>query len=218
MKERIKNLVQKKGPLSEDQVKDLLTTYNIPTTKYRVVTKEQELETIDLKFPVALKLCSNKILHKTDVGGVKLNIQTIEELHKTFNEFRQRFPSDVFLVDQMEEKGIEIIIGLIHDSIFGLSTMIGIGGIFTELYKDVSFRIVPIDEYDAAEMINELKGKQLLEGFRNMEVDKKLVIDLLLKISELGQELSDYIDQMDLNPVFVYKDNLCVIDAKLILK
>ena len=84
--------------------------------------------------------------------------------------------------------------------------------------KITDFFFVPIDEYDAAEMINELKGKQLLEGFRNMEVDKKLVIDLLLKISELGQELSDYIDQMDLNPVFVYRDNLCVIDAKLILK
>ena len=218
MKERVKYLVHRKGSLSEDQVKDLLTAYNIPTTKYIVVTKEQDLETIDLKFPVALKLCSNKILHKTDVGGVKLDIQTIEQLRKTFKEFRQRFPSDAFLVDQMEEKGIELIIGLVHDSIFGLSIMIGIGGIFTELYKDVSFRIIPIDEYDAAEMIDELKGKQLLERFRNIEVDKKQVIDLLLKISELGQELSDYIDQMDLNPVFVYKHNLCVIDAKLIFK
>ncbi|HVQ00706.1 MAG TPA: acetate--CoA ligase family protein, partial [Candidatus Thermoplasmatota archaeon] len=94
----------------------------------------------------------------------------------------------------------------------------GIGGIFTELYKDVSFRVVPIDEYDARQMIEELKGKKLLEGFRGMKANKELVVDLVMKISKLGEDLMDRIDQMDLNPVMVYEDSLVVIDAKLILK
>jgi acyl-CoA synthetase (NDP forming) len=96
--------------------------------------------------------------------------------------------------------------------------MCGIGGIFTELYKDVTFRIVPIDRYDAEQMIEEIKGKKLVEGFRNIRANKQLVIDLLLKVSNMGQELDEHIDQMDLNPVFVYEDDLCVVDAKLILK
>ncbi|MEE9440349.1 MAG: acetate--CoA ligase family protein, partial [Candidatus Thermoplasmatota archaeon] len=122
------------------------------------------------------------------------------------------------LVDQMEEKGVEIIIGLVQDPTFGLSIMCGIGGIYTELYKDVSFRVVPIDRYDAEQMIEEIKGKKLLEGFRNIPANKQLVIDLLLKVSKIGAGLIDSIDQMDLNPVFVYDKSLCVVDAKLILK
>jgi acyl-CoA synthetase (NDP forming) len=96
--------------------------------------------------------------------------------------------------------------------------MCGIGGIFTELYKDVTFRVVPIERYDAEQMIEELKGKKLLEGFRGIKANKQLVIDLVLKISKLGEELIDHIDQMDLNPVFIYENDLCVVDAKLILK
>jgi len=218
MKETIKTLIARKGPLAENEVKDLLKAYGIPTTKYRVINKKEELDNLDLKFPVALKVCSNKILHKTDVGGVKLNIRNKEDLVKTFKEFRKKFPSENFLVDQMEEKGAEIIVGLVQDPTFGLSIMCGIGGIFTELYKDVTFRIVPIDRYDAEQMLEELKGKKLLEGFRNIKANKQLVVDLLLKVSKVGQELNEHVDQMDLNPVFVYGDGLCVVDAKLILK
>ena len=118
----------------------------------------------------------------------------------------------------MEEKGVEIIVGLVQDPTFGLSIMCGIGGIFTELYKDVSFRVVPIDDYDACQMIEELAGKKLLEGFRGIKANKQLVIDLVLKVSKLGEELIDQVDQMDLNPVFVYEKRICVVDAKLILK
>jgi len=213
-----KLLAGRTGALAENEVKDLLRAYGIPTTKYQVVRTEKDLEKLSVKFPVALKVCSSKILHKTDVGGVRLNIQNIEELKKTFREFRKKFPAEDLLVDQMEEKGVEIIIGLVQDSTFGLSLMCGIGGIFTELYKDVSFRVVPIDEYDAAQMIEELAGKKLLEGFRGMKANKQLVIDLLLQVSKLGEELIDHVDQMDLNPVFVYENRVCVVDAKLILK
>jgi len=213
-----KLLVNRTGAFAENEVKDLLRAYGIPTTTYQVVQTEKDLNKLTTRFPVALKVCSPNILHKTDVGGVRLNIQNIEELKKTFKEFRKRFPTENLLVDQMEEKGVEIIVGLVQDPTFGLSIMCGIGGIFTELYKDVSFRVVPIDDYDARQMIEELAGKKLLEGFRGIKASKQLVIDLVLNVSKLGEELIDHVDQMDLNPVFVYEKRICVVDAKLILK
>ncbi len=213
-----KDLIKRKGPLAENEVKDLLKLYGIKTTKYKLVNKLEDLEKLNLKFPVALKVCSNKILHKTDIGGVKLGIKDLEGLRKIFKDFREKFPKENLLVDQMAEKGVEIIIGLVQDPTFGLSIMFGIGGIFTELYQDVTFRVVPIVRYDAEQMIEEIKGKKLLEGFRNIHANKKLVIDLIMKVSKIGKELIDYIDQMDLNPVFVYADDYCVVDAKLVLK
>lgn len=218
MEKIIKDLLKRKGSLAENEVKDLLNYYGIQTTKYKVVSIIEDLKKLDLAYPLALKVCSNKILHKTDLGGVKLNIQNNEELERIFKIFREKFPHEKFLVDQMEEKSVEIIIGLIQDPTFGLSIMVGIGGIYTELYEDVSFRVIPIDRYDAEEMIEEIKGKKLLEGFRNIKANKDLVVDLLLKVSKIGDELIDHIDQMDLNPVFIYEDKICVIDAKLILK
>lgn len=214
---KVNQLMKKKGPLAENEVKDLLKAYEIKTTNYKLVKKEDDLKNLGLKFPVALKVCSSKILHKTDVGGVKLGIKDTSELKKTFKEFRLKFPNENFLVDQMEEKGVEIIIGLVKDPTFGLSIMAGVGGIYTELYKDVSFRVVPLDRYDAEQMIEEIKGKKLLEGFRNIQANKKFVIDLIMKTSKIGEELMNNIDQMDLNPVFIYKNDYCVVDAKLIL-
>ncbi len=218
MNASVKQLVARSGPLAENEVKDLLRAYGIPTTTYQLVRKEKDLDRLSVRFPVALKVCSPKILHKTDVGGVKLDIQDKDELRKAFREFRRKFPAEPLLVDQMAKKGVEIIVGLVQDPSFGLCIMCGIGGIFTELYKDVSFRVVEVDEYDARKMVEELKGKKLLEGFRGMKADKELVVDLILKMSKLGQDLMDRIDQMDLNPVFVYENALCVVDAKLILK
>ena len=215
----VKKLIENQtGVLAENKVKDLLRAYGIPTTRYQVIQTEKDLEELKIRFPVALKVCSPKILHKTDVGGVRLNIQNIMELKKTYNEFRMKFPTENLLVDQMEKKGVEIIVGLVRDPTFGLSIMCGVGGIFTELYKDVSFRVIPIDDYDARQMIEELTGKKLLEGFRGIKANKQLVLDLVLKVSKLGEELINQIDQMDLNPVFVYEKRICVVDAKLILK
>jgi acyl-CoA synthetase (NDP forming) len=213
-----KLLAGRTGALAENEVKDLLQIYGIPTTTYQLVQTEKDLQSLSLKFPVALKVCSPAILHKTDVGGVRLNIQSPEELHRAFREFRKKFPRENLLVDQMEQNGVEIIIGLVQDPTFGLSIMCGIGGIFTELYKDVSFRIVPIDRYDARQMIEELTGKKLLEGFRGIKANKQLVVDLVMKVSSLGEDLIDHVDQMDLNPVFVYEKRVCVIDAKFIVK
>jgi acyl-CoA synthetase (NDP forming) len=218
MNRMVREFIKNKGPLAENEVKDLIKAYGIRTTKYKVVEKESDLKDLGLKFPVALKVCSSKILHKTDVGGVKLGIKDLNELKKTVKVFKEKFPDEKLLVDQMEEKGVEIIVGLIQDPTFGLSIMVGIGGIYTELYKDVTFRVIPIERIDAEEMVEEIKGKKLIEGFRNIPTNKELVIDLITKVSKIGEELMDNIDQMDLNPVFVYKNDICVVDAKLILK
>ena len=211
-------IIDRKGALSENEVKDLMKAFGIRTTNYKVIKNLEDLDNLGLSFPVALKVCSRKILHKTDLGGVILDIKNMDELKKTFKEFKKKFPKENLLVDQMEKKGVEIIIGLVQDPTFGLSIMYGIGGIYTELYEDVSFRIVPIDQYDAEQMVEEIKGKKLLEGFRNIPANKQLVIDLLIKVSKIGEELINHIDQMDLNPIFVYENNICVVDAKLILK
>ncbi len=218
MKKNISSLLKVKGALAENEVKELLKSYKIPTTTFAIVRTMDDIEKLRIRYPVALKICSRAILHKTDVGGVKLNIRDKDELLKVFVKFEQKFPGETFLVDEMAEKGVEMIIGLVQDPTFGLSIMCGIGGIYTELYQDVAFRVVPIDEYDAREMLEEVKGKKLLEGFRNIKANKELFIELLLKISKLGEELIEHIDQMDINPVFVYKDGVCVVDAKLILK
>lgn len=218
MNEKVKKIIKRKGPLAENEVKDLLNAYNIKTTHYEVVKDIDDLKDISLKFPVALKVCSSDILHKTDVGGVKLDIKDMEDLKNTFKKFKKKFPNEKFLVDQMEEKGVEVIIGLVQDKTFGLTLMFGVGGIYTELYQDVTFRVVPLHKFDAEEMIEEVKGKKLLEGFRNIKASKKQVINLLYKVSSLGEDLIDRIDQMDLNPVFIYEDDYRVVDAKLILK
>ena len=214
----VNKLAGKKGALAENEVKDLLKNYAIKTTTYQIVKNIDDLKKIKIPFPVAIKLCSSKILHKTDVGGVKLDIKDSKELEQVFKKFRKNFPTENLLIEHMEKKGVEIIVGLIQDPTFGLTIMFGTGGIFTELYKDVSFRVVPIERYDAVDMIEEIKGRKLLEGFRNIKANKKLVIDLLLKVSKMGEELINHIDQMDLNPVFVYENDICVVDAKLILK
>lgn len=218
MNATVRKLATRSGPLAENEAKDLLRAYGISTTRYAVIKTEHDIDLLSLKYPVALKVCSSKILHKTDVGGVKLHIVNKAELKRVFHQFRKKFPNENFLVDQMVEKGVEIIVGLVQDPAFGLSIMCGVGGVFTELYKDVSFRVVPIDRYDAEEMIQEIKGKKLLEGFRGMKANKQLVIDLLLQVSQIGEELINHVEEMDLNPVFVYENDICVVDAKLILK
>jgi hypothetical protein len=217
MNKRVQDLLKVEGALSEDEVKDLLSSYGIKTTSYKIVKTIKDVENLSCSFPVALKVCSRDILHKTDVGGVKLNIKDMDELLQTFQLFKKKFPKEQFIVDEMVEKGVEAIVGLVQDPTFGLTIMAGVGGIYTELYQDVSFRIVPITEYDANEMIDELRGKKLLEGFRNILADRKSLVQLMLRVSEIGSELIDRVDQMDLNPVFIYEKGYCVVDAKMIL-
>jgi acetate---CoA ligase (ADP-forming) subunit beta len=204
--------------LAENEVKQLMKDEGVPTTDFQFVHKISELAMEALRFPCALKVCSPNILHKTDVGGVMLNIESKEALKRSFEAMSKKFPGEGFLVEPMYDAPVEIIIGLINDASFGLTIMFGIGGIFTEIYKDVTFRVVPIKRDDAEEMISEIKAAPILEGFRKIKVDREGVVDLLMKISELGKGYGKNIDQMDLNPVFVSANGVRVIDAKMILR
>jgi len=203
--------------LAENEVKELLRDAGIPTTDFQVVRDLSEIDQKKLKFPVVLKVCSPEILHKTDVGGVVLDVRK-EELEQEFSKMRERFPDEKLLVESHQDRRVEVIVGLINDPTFGLTIMFGLGGIYTEVYKDVTFRIVPIKKEDAEEMLREIKAAPILEGFRKIKVDRDAIINMLLKVSALGEKYMDRIDQMDLNPVFVKEKGAVVVDAKLLLR
>jgi len=196
---------------TEYEAKMLLRKYGIPTTDFAVVKSGGSIE---IEFPAVLKVLSPDILHKTDVGGVRLNILNREELERELGRFREKFPGSDFLVEKMEPQGVEMIAGLVNDPSFGMSIMVGMGGIFAEVYRDVSFRLVPITKKDAEEMLDDLKAGVIFGGFRRMDLDKNAMVDLLVNLSRMGTE--EPIDQMDLNPVLVYRHGVKVVDAKLV--
>ncbi len=216
--EEVFKIAEERNALAEHEVKELLKANGIPVPNFCVIEGPEEVEKVNLKFPVVVKASSPKILHKTDVGAVVLGVKDKEELRKVAKEFKQKFPDAKILVEEMEEKKLEVIIGVIHDATFGLAIMFGLGGIFVEVLKDVTFRVIPITRQDAEEMLSEIKGSKLLEGFRGIKVDREAVIELLLKISDLAQKLEGVLDQMDLNPVFVKEQGVVVVDAKIMLK
>lgn len=201
----------------ENVVKELLKQYDIPVPDYMMLSAKDSIESCDISFPVALKVCSENILHKTDVGGVRLNIADCVELEEIVATFRSRFPGESLLVESMVPKGMELIMGLVDDPSFGMAIMVGVGGVFTEVINDISFRLVPISERDAKDMLDELQARVLFDGFRGAHLDRKAVIMLLLTLSKMGMETNLAIRQIDLNPVYVYAENLMVVDAKLIV-
>jgi acyl-CoA synthetase (NDP forming) len=201
--------------LSEVKAKDLLRNEGILTTRYLVPRRDQ-LSTIQLDYPLAVKVSSSKVLHKTEVGGVFLDVGTPEELTLRYDQIRAKFPDADVLVESMEPKGPEVIIGLLRDKDFGLCVMFGMGGIMAELYKDVSFRRLPISRKDAEEMLQESKASAFFEGFRGFLADREAVLDLLQKVSRMGMEIKG-LEQLDLNPVILRERGYVVVDAKIVL-
>ncbi len=208
---------QGRKALAENEVKELLKGFGIPTTNFAVVNSDADIDALKLAPPYVMKVCSHEILHKTDVGGVRLGLKSKEEAKKALSEFRCKFAKESFLVESMEKTGVEVIVGLLKDPTFGQTIMFGLGGIFTELFKDVTFRVVPIERADAEEMLTDLKGAKLLEGFRGIKVDRNALVDLLMKVSKMAVESNGKIASMDLNPIFAREDGLVVVDAKLLL-
>ena len=214
IKEFVRNI--NRTNLSEDEVKDILKLAGIKTTNYTVASSGEDVDAVE-NYPVVMKVCSPDILQKTDVGGVKLNIKSKDEAKAVFAEMQTKFPNEKVLIEPMEKTGVELIMGLIRDPTFGLSIMVGLGGIFTEVFEDVAFRVIPITRKDAENMLSELKGKKLLEGFRGMNVNKGAIVDMLMKLSVLADTLGDDLSQMDLNPVFARDNDAIAVDAKMIL-
>jgi acyl-CoA synthetase (NDP forming) len=199
-----------------DHLLNLLRHYDLPTPDYVVLEREQDVSRARIPFPVALKVCSPAILHKTEVGGVVLNIANLAALRREYKKLKVSFPGERFLVQRMEPGGIEIIAGLLRDARFGPCIMAGLGGIFAEALRDVAFRALPITAADAEDMLQSLKGRRVLQEFRGLKVDRQAIVDLLVKLSRLASDLGEHIGQLDLNPVIVHETGLSVVDAKLV--
>jgi acyl-CoA synthetase (NDP forming) len=173
-------------------------------------------------FPVVIKAMSSKILHKSDYKAVVIGIDTEEELKDKYNDMVKRLGKyDLvgILVEKQVKKGTEIIIGMNIDPTFGPIVAFGIGGIFVEAIKDVTFRLCPTTKERALRMIDEIKMQKMLNGFRGLPpVDRDGLADMIVKVSELAIELGDYIKEIDLNPVIANEDGVFGVDARIILK
>ena len=213
-------------PLLEDEAKALLKTIGIIVPEHFVAQdKDDALHAANtMGWPIAMKIVSPDILHKSDVGGVKLNIKNKDELYSAFDAMMEDITKKAngamikgVLIEAMVKKGTEIIIGGIRDAQFGPAVMFGLGGIFVELLKDVSFGIAPVNMDEAMEMIKQIKGYPLLTGFRgSLPVDIDAIAKTLITISGLLNEVND-ISEIDLNPVIAYPQGLVVVDAKILL-
>jgi len=213
--------------LNEIESKQLLREAGVPTTDTRLAKSRDEAMAFakEIGFPVALKIISPDIVHKSDIGGVKLGLGDGAAVGKAYNEImaaakatQQSSKIDGVSVQNMAKPGVEVIVGVSKDRQFGPVLMFGIGGILVELLKDVSFRIVPITRRDAHEMIKEIKSFPLLEGYRGSEpANIKALEDILLKVSELAAK-TPQIKEMDLNPIFARRDDAIAVDARIILE
>jgi len=201
--------------IAEHEAKNLIARYGIEVPRFKVVDREEELYNIDLNYPLVLKVSSPHILHKTDVGGMILNITNKEMLISSFHSMKERFPEEKFIVEEMERGGVELIAGVIDDRAFGKCIMVGMGGIFTEIYKDVSFRMIPITPKDANVMLEELKAGKIFSGYR-MNLKKDDIINILIRMARMAEEMN--IKQMDLNPVIVSEKGAKAVDAKIIME
>jgi len=212
--------------ITEELAKSVLQEYGITVPPFALAkTADEAVQSAqDIGFPLVMKVVSPQILHKTDVGGVKVGIENVEQVRETFNDMHGRLSATPdtevkgILLEKMVPKGIEIIVGLQNDPQFGPVIMVGLGGIMTEIIKDVAFRMLPITAADAKSMISELKGSALFGGFRGSEpVNLDMLSEMLVKIGQIGVDNADYINSIDFNPVMIYPDSHYVVDAKIIL-
>jgi len=211
--------------LNEHESKKMLEDAGIKTTTAFIAkTQKEAVDTAKkIGFPVVLKVLSPELSHKSDAGGVKLNLADENAVKKAYDEIVSSAkkvgvtPQGV-TVQKMAQPGTELIVGINKDPQFGHVIMFGLGGIFVEIFKDVSLRIVPITERDADEMLNEIKGLPLLKGYRGRPPsDIQKIKDVLLKVSDLASKHQE-IKEMDINPLFAYPDNVLAVDARVILE
>jgi 3-hydroxypropionyl-CoA synthetase (ADP-forming) len=212
--------------ITEELSKSILKTYGVKVPPFALVTSAEDAakQAKKIGFPLVMKVVSPQILHKTDVGGVKVGLDNVNDVKKTFKDMYGRLSKKKgvevkgILLEKMVPKGVELIVGVQNDPQFGPVIMVGLGGIMTEVMKDVAFRMLPISTSDAKSMLNELKGSALLKGFRGSEsIDTNMVAQMLVQIGKLGVENADYINSIDFNPVVVYPKSHFVVDAKIIL-
>ena len=212
--------------LNEVEAKQLLEQAGVPVSPARLArTKDEAAKMADeIGYPAVLKIVSPQITHKSDVGGVELNLSSRDEVAGAFERIvasvKQHAPDatvDGVAVQRMEQPGIEVIVGMTKDPQFGPVMMFGLGGVLVEVLKDVAFRVVPIEERDARQMIEEIKGYPVLEGYRGHDpADVGKLRELLLQVSRFIEEHPD-VEELDLNPVFAYKDGAIAVDARIVI-
>ncbi len=208
--------------LNENEAKALLSKYGIVHPPGLLVTQDREIEEIisrgRLAFPLVAKTCGNDIAHKTEVGGVVLNIMDGNELLETIKGLRQRFPENSILVEEQLDHEVEFILGIKRDPSFGLVIMFGAGGRLAELYRDVVFRKLPLDPRGAREMIGAPRIGKICGGFRNMDIDEEIFVEAVLGLSRLAMDLRDDLLELDINPAVYRYGMLVALDAKIVLK
>ena len=211
--------------ITEELAKKILTEYGVKVPKYALVKSADEAEkkAREVGFPLVAKIVSPQILHKTDVNGVKVGLNSEAAVKETFNDMHDRLSKQYnvkgVLLEKMAAPGAELIVGLQNDPQFGPIIMVGIGGIYTEVFKDVTFRILPITKEDAVSMMEDLKGKQILKGFRGAPpVSMDALANALVSIGNLGTDMAPYYESIDFNPVIFYEKDYVVVDAKILLR
>jgi acyl-CoA synthetase (NDP forming) len=213
--------------LTEVESKELLKEAGIPVVEAKLARSKKEAVAIgkEMGFPVVLKISSPDVVHKSDSGGVKLGLANAAQVGKAYSEIvssiKKAYPEaqiEGVSVQRMAPPGVEVIVGMSKDPQFGPVLMFGLGGILVEVLKDVSFRIVPLTERDAREMIKEIKGYPVLQGYRGQKPASIPALEqLILKVSQFVEK-NPQIKELDLNPIFAYPDKAVAVDARIILE
>jgi len=221
--------VRKEGRkfLLEPEAKTVCRDYGIPVTNFR--TAENETEAVefakDIGYPVVLKIVSREIIHKSDVGGVIINLKDSKDVQNAYKQIMDNVQKHKpnakiigMLVQEMAPSSTEVIVGATKDPQFGPAIMFGLGGIFVEVLRDVTFRIAPVTEDEAREMITEVRAYPLLKGYRNTPpADIDAIVKILLNTSRLVTDHEE-IKELDLNPIMVYEKGAKTVDARIILE
>jgi acyl-CoA synthetase (NDP forming) len=215
------------GALLEPQAIQILQSHGIPYVRHGLAHSADEAAEIaeQLGYPVVLKIVSPDVLHKSDAGGVALGLQTASDVRQAYDGVLAAVMAHTpgaeiqgMLVCEQAPSGLEVIVGALQDDLFGPTLMFGLGGVFTEVLQDVSFRVTPLERHDAVEMMEEIHSFPLLVGARGRPpCDLEALADLLLTVSEMVVGRPD-IQELDLNPVRVYDTGLLVLDVRILVE
>ena len=217
-----KALAEGRSALSEYEAKQFLKTYQIPVTRERAVTDKEGLKAAieEIGFPLVLKGCASTIAHKTGRGLIEVDIRNMEEALSAFQDIMANMTEEdsQVLVQEMIKGQRELVVGLTRDPQFGPCVMFGLGGIFTEVLKDISFRVAPLEKRDALEMMSEIKAHKILDAVRGMpEADRDLLADILINVGRIGLE-NDAVKEIDINPLILSGSKPVAVDALLVLE